>query len=555
VVCRDPNGGLNVGTGYRVTNDTVLTAGHLMAGEVDCVLRFPVASVPWETTAEVAALDVDTDVAVLRFSPPAEAEVVTPVRFGRVTPRPAVLDVETVGFPEFKLRHVGNEVWQRDTAHLPGTTSSLTNVSSGTLSIRVVAAPADHSPSFNPWAGMSGAPVWSDGLLIGVVNAELRAEGPGTLGATRIERFFRADPGLSELLGLPEPLHLPEVPAPVLQPVSPYLAHVQDIAPQRLTGREKELTALAEFCRGELPYAVWRGQPWSGKTALAAWFALHPPQDVDVAAFFVTARLVGQSDSTAFTDALVDQLGLYLGQDLTAHSTPTGALEMQRRQMLSAAARKADQERRRLLLVVDGIDEDSGPSSGLPSIASLLPVNPPRGLRVLVTGRRVPLPDDVPVDHPLRTSPEVLLAPAPDSLPAAREANAELLALLTASEVQRDILGLIAVADDFPLPGLADIVAMAPYELTRLMNGPLGRLLVRSDAEAPATGSVRFAHPALREEVRRMLGVRLVRAYAARLEDHRKDLGGDPWADPAYNSPAPARNFPTRSTSSGDSGT
>ncbi len=520
VLCEDSKGILfSVGTGYRVTNDTVLTAGHLMAEDVSCRLRFSVGSAVWEVAAEVAALDTDTDVAVLVFSPPAEAEVVPPVRFGRVTSQPAVLDVETVGFPEFKLRPRGKEPWPRDMAHLQGTTSSLTNISSGTLSIRAAAAPVD-GYGMNPWAGMSGAPLWSDGLLVGVVNAALRTEGPDVLGATRIERFLVADPGFPRLLGIPEPLDLPEVPAPALPPVSPYLAHMQDLAPRRLTGRETELGVLAEFCRGELPYMVLRGRPWSGKTALAAWFALHPPQDVDVAGFFVAARLVGQSDSTAFTDALVDQLSSYMGQEATSYATHTGALEMLRRQMLSAAARKAYQEGRRLLLVVDGIDEDSGPSSGLPSIASLLPANPSPGLRVLVTGRRVPLPNDVPADHPLRNTPETLLAPdsLSEALPMPREANAELLALLTGSPAQRDILGLISVSDDISLPGLADLVGMAPYELTRLMSGPLGRLFDISDAEASASGLVRFAHSALREEVQRMLGGRLTQEYENRLK-------------------------------------
>ncbi|WP_039937253.1 caspase, EACC1-associated type [Streptomyces himastatinicus] len=527
VYCQTPKGSF-IGTGYRVTNDTVLTAGHLVAGAAACTLRFPIGSAMWEATAEVAALDEVMDVAVLRFSPPSEAEVVAPVRFGRVTAQPAVLQVQTAGFPHFKLRRDDNQR-QRDLAHLQGTTSSLTNVSSGTLSIRVVAAPADDDHGTNPWAGMAGAPVWVDGLLIGVVNVALRAEGPGTLGAVRIDRFLAGSvPGLPGLLGIPEPLDLPEVPAPELQSVSPYLALVQDIAPPQLAGRDDELATLTEFCHGELPYAVWRGQPWTGKTALTAWFTLHPPQDVDVVSFFVTSRLAGQSDSTAFTDALVDQLSWYLGQDRAASSTHTGALEMLRRQLLASAARKAHQERRRLLLVVDGIDEDRGPSSGLPSIASLLPTNPPPGLRVLVTGRKLPLPDDVPAGHPLRHCPDVLLAPASDALLPRREANAELLALLSASQTYRDILGLISAADDMPLPVLADLVGVAPYELARLLGGPLGRLFVFSDAEALATGQVRFAHAALREEVRQMLGPRLVREYAQQVEGPSYD----PWASP-----------------------
>lgn len=529
VRCKDAEGGVfAVGTGYRVTNDTVLTAGHLVDKAAVYALRFPIASAEWNTTAEVAVLDKAMDVAVLRFSPTGQSEVVAPVRFGRVTLQPAILEVETVGFPRFKSRF-DKESEQRDTAHLHGTTSSLTNARSGTLSIRVGQVPDDDTSGGHPWAGMSGAPVWAEGLLIGVVNATLRAEGPGTLRAARIDRFLASSmPGVLQLLGIPEPLDLPEVPAPALQPVSPYLARIQDVAPQSLRGRDEELAALVEFCGGDPPYAVWRGQPWSGKTALTAWFALHPPPNVDVVAFFVTARLSGQDDSTAFTDALVDQLSLYLGQYRAASSTHTGALDSLRRQLLAAAARQAHQERRRLLLVVDGIDEDRGPPSGMPSIASLLPPNPPPGLCVLVTGRELPLPDDVPPDHPLRHCPEVLLTPSSHALSLARKATAELMALLTASPAQRDILGLISAADgDVPLPVLADLVEVAPYELMRLMSGPLGRLFFFSEAEVPATGRVRFAHSALREQVRRMLGPRLMREYARVHETHVHD----PWTD------------------------
>lgn len=130
-----------------------------------------------------------------------------------------------------------------------------------------------------------------------------------------------------------------------------------------------------------------------------------------------------------------------------------------------------------------------------------------------------------------------------------------MLALLSASPAQRDILGLVSVADAAPLPALADLVGMAPYELARLMSGPLGRLLVFSDADVSSTGSVTFAHSALRAEVRRMLGARLVRDYAHRLEEHMADYDEDPWASTAYSNPAPARNFPTASTSAPDNGT
>ncbi|MGW8760993.1 caspase, EACC1-associated type [Streptomyces sp. NPDC055815] len=504
------------GTGYRISNDTVLTAAHLVSEGALCLLGFPLGSATWQASAEVVVRDEATDLAVLRFSPPGEAEVVPPVRFGRVTREAAVLNVETAGFPDFKRRDVGGREHQ-DLVHLVGTTSSLTNISSGTLSVQFAVTPQRDGHASSPWGGMSGAPLWSDGMLIGVVNADLSHEGQGTLGAARVDRFLAGSaPDLSGLLGIPGLRDLPEVPAPELRAASPYLTHVQDIAPQRLVGRDAELAELAEFCHGDQPYAVWRGKPWSGKTALTAWFVLHPPHDVDVVSFFVTGRLTGQSDSGAYTDALTDQLGWYLGQEPASSRMYSGAAERLRSQLLDAAARKAQQEGRTLLLVVDGLDEDRGPSTGLPSIASLLPGNPPTGLRVLVTGREFPLPDDVPAGHPLRRCFPAHLAPAP--LSTQREVSHELLNLLAASEAHRDVLGLIALADDLPLPELAEVAGLAPYELARLMQGPLGRVLTLSDGGAPTTGLVRFAHHELSEEVKQMLGARLLRDYAQRLE-------------------------------------
>jgi hypothetical protein len=52
--------------------------------------------------------------------------------------------------------------------------------------------------------------------------------------------------------------------------------------------------------------------------------------------------------------------------------------------LLREAAATAHAAGRGLLVLVDGLDEDAG---GSPSIAALLPRNPPEGLHVLVTSR------------------------------------------------------------------------------------------------------------------------------------------------------------------------
>jgi hypothetical protein len=176
------------------------------------------------------------------------------------------------------------------------------------------AAPEQGEPS--PWAGMSGAAVWADGRIIGVVAEHHPSEGTGRLTARRVDRVYEklsaTDLGeLVELLSLPPAAsELPDV-IPVEQDQlvrSAYLAQVRDIAPDALIGRESELAEWAEFCAGAVPYTWWQSGPWAGKSALASWFVLHPPVGVDVVSFFITGRLIGQADSDAFLDALIEQL-------------------------------------------------------------------------------------------------------------------------------------------------------------------------------------------------------------------------------------------------------
>ena len=211
---------------------------------------------------------------------------------------------------------------------------------------------------------------------------------------------------LAELLGLaPAASGLPDVvPAEQGQLVrSAYLAQVRDIAPDALIGRESELADWAEFCAGADPYAWWQAGPWAGKSALASWFVTHPPAGVDVVSFFITGRLLGQADSGAFLDAMIEQLNaLYpAGGGLPAVA---GARAGAWLNLLASAAAQAEERGRRLVVVVDGLDEDEAgatPSRGRPSIASLLPRRPPPGARFIVTSRPDPgLPDDLPGEPP-----------------------------------------------------------------------------------------------------------------------------------------------------------
>lgn len=100
---------------------------------------------------------------------------------------------------------------------------------------------------------------------------------------------------------------------------SAYLEQVARIAPPELRDRDAELTEPAEWCAtsdDELPYRWLRALAWAGKSALMSWFVLHPPEGVRVVSFFITARLSGQSDKTAFSEVVIEQLAELLQEPL-----------------------------------------------------------------------------------------------------------------------------------------------------------------------------------------------------------------------------------------------
>ncbi|MGE0300775.1 MAG: hypothetical protein AB7R99_29220, partial [Pseudonocardia sp.] len=200
----------------------------------------------------------------------------------------------------------------------------LSNWREGTL--EVIVAPADHAyapaDDSSPWTGMSGAALWSGDRIVGVIAKHHPGDGLARLAAARIDYALRQLDGeqaehLHALLpNLPaDATQLPDVvpPAPDQVTMTAYQAQLGDIAPIQLVGRHVELAELVRFCAGESPYSWWQAGPWAGKSALMSWFALHPPAGVDVVSFFITSRLVGQSDSNAFLDASIEQLAALVG--------------------------------------------------------------------------------------------------------------------------------------------------------------------------------------------------------------------------------------------------
>ncbi|MET9224298.1 ATP-binding protein [Lentzea sp. NPDC003310] len=314
-------------------------------------------------------------------------------------------------------------------------------------------------------------------------------------------------------------------------PRSAYLHQVEQIAPASLIGREHELAELAEFCTSASTsgrYLWWRAEAWSGKTALLSSFALDPPAGVTVVSFFITSRLSGQNDQTAFLDNVLEQLFLLLGEEVPELLTEaTKHAHLLR--LLDSATTACHSRGESFVLVVDGLDEDNG--AGVHSIASLLPVRPPDGMRIVVAGRPNP-PPDAPDDHPLRSGTAEVrsLTPSPAAVALRRETERELKTLMHAVGLQKDVLGLIAAAGGgLTSSDLVELTGASSYEVEDLLCTVAGRSF------AGRGRTYLLAHEELQVTAVRMFGS-VLGNFRDRLHVWAEKYGAQEWpeATPEY---------------------
>jgi hypothetical protein len=530
------------GSGYLIAPGRVLTAAHVVTGASVIRVRLDVGQ---DTEIDVQAESwwadpaghESTDLAVVTIPEDVTgSRTFEPTRFGRISDCTAVLKVNAFGFPLFKLRYNPANAGQgrgfRDFEQAIGHVPVAANRRQGTLAVYLDDPPPRQAPTGepSPWEGMSGGPVLAAGRIVGIVAEHHPSEGAGRLTARRIDRAYDelSAPDLSRLvrlLGLaPAPDGLPDVvPREQAQLVrSAYLAQVRDIAPDSLIGRGDELADWAEFCAGPDCYAWWQAGPWAGKSALASWFVLHPPVGVDVVSFFITGRLIGQADSDAFLNAMIEQLN---SSRPASEGVPVvaGARAGEWWDLLASAAGEAEERGRRLVVVVDGLDEDEAgatPLRGRPSIASLLPRRPPSGARLIVTSRPDPgLPDDVRPDHPLRACTPHRLSVSPVAENIELLAKQELRELLAGDQIALDVIGYIAGSGGgLTRSDLCVLTGASPHNLDPVLRGVFGRSLYarastdpRDPQANPATRVYLFAHETLRATAEEQLGGELAR--------------------------------------------
>jgi hypothetical protein len=570
----------SLGSGYLIGPGRVLTAAHVLAGARVVWVWLDVGQ---EAEIEVQAESwwadpvghEGTDLAVITIPQTATAgRTFESVKFGRISDCTAVLMVEAFGFPLFKLRDDRAEAERRgvlrDFEHATGHAKVAANRRTGSLAVYLddppVREPSEGEPS--PWEGMSGGPVWNKDRIVAVVAEHHLAEGTVRLTARRIDRAYEelSTPDLSELvamLGLPSVAdELPDV-VPAGQERLKRLAYrdqVRDIAPDLLVGRDDELAEWVDFCAGVEPYAWWQGGPWAGKSALAAWFVLYPPAGVDVVSFFITSRLGGQADSEAFLDAMIEQLNS-LYPAIEKFPAVAGARAGAWLALLASAAAEARREGRRLVVVVDGLDEDqagASPAIERPSIASLLPRRPPRGVRFIVTSRPDPgLPDDLHANHPLRTCKPHRLAVSPVAEGIALSAKLELDRLLKGDRIAIAVVGCIAGSGGgLTRSDLSALIEAPPYKLDPVLRGVFGRSLYtrastdpRNPQADPATRVYLFAHETLRVIAEEKLGSDLLR-YRGKVHAWIASYANEGWpgATPGYA----IRGYPRLLTATAD---
>lgn len=200
------------GSGYLLTPYLVLTAGHVVRGALD--IRAVVPGNSGEVPCGVLwplRPGVDLDVALL-----VAREDLVPaggfpaMRWAKQDGLSPVPGCQSIGFPA--VQRMGRRL---DTEQLTGTFKP----GSGLLGKAPVLAvdgtpPAPHPDGGSPWAGMSGAAVFADGLLLGVISADPAGWQHGRVTLVPAARLLDDPRFMGALLGADCPQPVPVSPAP-----------------------------------------------------------------------------------------------------------------------------------------------------------------------------------------------------------------------------------------------------------------------------------------------------------------------------------------------------
>lgn len=518
------NGREGYGTGYRISAGLVLTCRHVLAASDAVTVRLVTPDKSISVVAERVwtAEGAEVDLAMLRVPdgslpavPPAVLADVDPWSSGRAR-------FVSWGFPASHNRE--SEFGDvRDSDQIDGELPLGANVKTGLLDLHRDGAPMRAGQRYR---GLSGGPVLVDGQLVGVVRW---AEPDGPLTASRV--FSAAGPHRPRVAGeFVEPRPSRERLNAILDDAGVLLEpeRTGPSAPLRRSrywstvrklrarcpdpaDRDAELRTLQEFATGSTPYLWLVGEPWAGKTTLAAAFAGDPAPDVITIAFFVS-RSAG-SRLADYRAALADQLAPLVDEAPAFGAVPT-AFDLD--DLWQRAVERVTSAGRHLMLIVDGLDEDDHLLHRESSIAAQLPEYMPPGSHVLVTSRHFPeVSADVPDGHPLRACERRTLA-ANEASRASRNAAERDLQQHLRNRTSRDVLGLLAASGGgLAIEDLARLSTLDLYDVRELVEQTIARLV--EHREDDCRGRYSFAHDLIRETTSERLGTEAMAGFWVRV--------------------------------------
>lgn len=514
------------GSGYLVLPGWVLTAHHVVedAVSIGVWLGAPPELVSREgmgVDPRRALTTMPADLALLPVGGPADDPACEPALLGRLGREPGPpVPVTAAGCPRFKLRPAPGRlgVQLRELHYAIGSIAALSDAKTDrfAFTVDVVPNPDPDSETHSPWEGMSGAAVWANGLLIGVVGQHYPREGLATLTIRPIGKLFDSAPGdqletwraaLPQLPGTAENLRDATPPTPQKIEIARARRAAEALVPRVLIGRGAELAALEEFARSKAQWRWVQGDAFAGKTALMAWFAMHPPERVDIATCFLR-RTSGVATAEYALDVLTRQLALLAGRP--GYQPPQFPSDRSNdfADLLEDAGRSCTDRGRQLLILIDGLDEYDTTTASL-DLTDWLPGHHPLPTQAkLLVASRAGANVRIPRDHPLSSS-VWRISTSDVASENQQAAHAELdRAVRTPGGIHRRLLCCLAVAGS----GLtADEMRallkrrggdLDVSEVEAELNSSLDRTLIRLDPEDSGTLVYTFAHDTLLTEAR-----------------------------------------------------
>ncbi|TYR64108.1 trypsin-like peptidase domain-containing protein [Streptomyces parvus] len=274
------------GTGYLVGPGLVLTAAHVVLVGDDARSTPVAVGGPGREPVEGEVVwwrqDEKADAALVRVPAARDAGPLSrpPTRFGALVSALPAQSAEAIGFP--RLQKYGSV---RDQEHFAGRLSPQTGAVSGHYELSSSTPLPGPRPGEDvaSWAGMSGAAVFSNGLLVGIVRSDRRARLGARLVATSMSMLL-TDQKFREILSQAtgwEPICEPVELSGFLE--SPYSDRsMRSVASLlraeaetvRFRGRAAEFTRLESWCEGpeRLAMQIVTGQGGEGKSRLVRQF-------------------------------------------------------------------------------------------------------------------------------------------------------------------------------------------------------------------------------------------------------------------------------------------